>query len=812
MRQRLLVASIALLLSGIPPTGAQSGSALVRAKRIYTVTAGILDNAEILVEGGKIAEIGQRVRHPPGVEVHDAEVVIPGMIDAHTHMALDRSTRGPGPVSAEWKAVDHFDPADPMIPVALSGGLTSVITRPGSGIVSSGQAVAIKLRSDPARDMVLKPFVDLKMAVRPLIKLRPGETPATVMGWYATAHRYFTEARAYLEERDAARRGERSTAPEVDERLEAFAAVLRGDAMLHAHAHYPSEIMMVLRLAREFGFADRLALSHASEAFPIADVLASTNVIPVVGPVMIVRFLGDARSHNVVKELMDAGLRASIQTDQSREQLKGFREYGAFLVRHGLSEAQALEAMTINGARAMMLDHRIGSIEVGKDADLVLMDGPPLDLHAERIVKVFVDGALEYARARVRQLATPTPVGPFTPIRGLQQIRDRSFAITNAHIFTVGGDTITRGTIVVRGGRIADVRAGEHRVDDLPVVDIGGRVVLPGWVTARAFPNTWIGDIKWQVQNDEDTEPIVPEMNARFGIDPWLPSFPVMREIGITSQHVTPGHLNLIGGRGVVIKTSGMDIDRMVRREPSALVFSLAETSVRFWARGSRIPVTLASAVASIRDTLEAARRYLAREDAPYDPRLEALRPALDRRIPVVVHANRVEEIRAALQLAETFDLRLIVSGGVEAHTLAADLARRGVPVILGDSSTALEAIRGGGRGYSDEAPRILSQAGVAVSFFGASGSRRGMPTGRLGGEPALNAAWVFRNGVPEAEAIRMFTLHPAEMLDLADEIGSIEVGKAADLQVLEGHPFDYRALPQLVFIDGELVVGRPGR
>ncbi len=804
-----VLVACALLRGGVP-VAAQPSAVIIRAGRIYTVTAGTLDDAELLVEDGKIAEIGPSVRHPAGAEVHEAAVVMPGMIDAHTHMALDRSTRGPGPVSAEWKAVEHFDPTDPMIPLALSGGVTSVITRPGSGIVSSGQAVAIKLRSNPAADMILKPFVDLKMAVRPLVKLRPGEAPATVMGWYAIASEYFRQAKTYLEAREAAAHGESTEPPPVDERLEAFAAVLRGDVMLHAHAHYPSEIMMVLKLAREFGFADRLALSHASEAFPIADVLAATRTIPVIGPVMIVRFFGDASAHNVVAELMDAGLRVSIQTDQAREQIKCFREYGAFLVRHGLTEQQALEAMTINGARAMMLEDRIGSIEVGKDADLVLMNGPPLDLQAVRVEKVFVDGVLEYERSEIRQVATPTPVGPFGPLVGLERVRANSFALTNAHVFTVSGESIRNGRVVVRDGRIAGVGARIELPGDLPEVDLGGRVVLPGWVTARAFPNTWIGDIKWQVQNDEDVEPIVPAMNARFAIDPWFPSFPVIREAGITTQHITPGHLNLIGGQGVVIKTAGMEIDRMIRREPSSLVISLVDESVRFWARGSQVPVTLDSAVRAIRDTLTTARDYLVRPGAAYDQRLEALRPALERRVPVVAHANRLDEIRAAMKLAEDFGLRLIVSGGVSAHLMADELATARVPVILGDSATALEAIRGGGQGYSDQAPAILSRAGVLVSFFGPGGSRRGMPTGRLGGEPALNAAWVFRNGVTEDEALRMFTLNPSRMLGLEEELGSIDVGKVADLLVLEGHPFDYRVLPELVFVDGRLVVGGP--
>lgn len=766
---------------------------VIRAKTIYTVTKGILEDGEILIRDGKIQAIGKAVDAPTDAEVFDAVAVMPGLIDSHTHLALDRSGRASGPITAEWKAVEHVNLDDPMLQVALSGGVTSIVTRPGSGIICSGQSVALKLKRNPE---VLKPYVDLKFAVRPLVKLRPGETPATVMGWYATASEMFRRAREYMAAKETG-----------DERLEAFAAALRGNVMVHVHANYPSEIMMVLNLAREYGFLDRLALAHAGEAHAIADVLAETPVILVIGPAMIVRFYGDDRSHNVVKELMEAGVTTSLQTDKGREHERDFREYGAFLVRHGLSEEHALQALTINGAKAMMLSDRMGSIEVGKDADLVLLDGHPFDLAADRVVKVFVDGILEYERERPLQTATPTAVGPFRPMRGRLADDDTTFAIVNAHIFTVSGENIRNGSIVVESGKLTRVQEGRDVPRSVPVLDAGGRVLLPGWVTARAYPNDWIGDIKWQVQNDEVVEPVTPEMNAHFAIDPWFSSFPVIRGIGITAQNITPGHTNLIGGSGVVIKTAGMDQDKMIRKEPSSMVFSLAGSTIRYWGRGSKIPITLESASRMIRDVLDEAKAYLeAGSGRAYNQRYEALLPSLRREVPVIIHAQTEEEIREAMRIAADYKLRLVVSGAVQAYRLADDLAEAGVGVILGDTASSLEDIRGGGDGYNFQSPALLSQKGVKVSFFGPSASRRGMPTGRLGGEPALNAAWVFRNGVPEQEALKMFTLNAAEMIGMEDRIGSIDAGKDADFMILEGHPFDYRARPKMVFIDGKLV------
>ncbi len=794
----------AVVAQQAPP---QSGAIVIKAKTIYTITRGVVSNGEVLVADGKIKAVGRSVDAPPGATVYNAIAVMPGMIDAHTHLALSRlGDRIPGPVTSEWKAVEHLRLDDPMLQIALSGGVTSVITRPGSGVISSGQAVALKLKRKP---IVLKPYVDLKMAVRPLINLREGETPQTVMGWYATASEYFRKAKVYLQQQEDYKAGRLATKPPVDERLEALAAVLRGDVMVHTHTHYPSENQMVMKLAKEYGFIDRLAFGHAEEVAPMAEVLRGSKIIPVIGPMMIVRYFGDSRSHNIVKELMEVGVSASLQTDNSREQFKDFREYAAMLVRHGLKEEHGLQAITINGAKAMMLADRIGSIEVGKDADLVLLDGHPFDLTADRIERVIVDGIVEYERKDVWQTRRPTPVGPFAPLRAARQLPEGTFALTNAHVFPISRSPMKGATLLVEKGRISAVGTGARVPSGVPTVDVGGRVVTPGWVVARTYPNDWVGDLKWQVQNDEVTEPIVPEMNARFAVDPWFPSYAVNREVGITTQNVTPGRLNFIGGSGVVVKSRGMDVEQMVRREPSSLVISLTRDATEFWGRQNKNkqPLTLEAAVKQIRDTLTAAQQYIAGGAREFNQRFEALRPALARQVPVIVHAKRTDEIRAAIDLARDFHLRFIVSGAVQAHRLSKELAAAGVEgIILGDAGTYTSDIRGGGDDYNMQSAAILSRAGLKVGFFGPGASRRATPTGRLDGETVLNAAWAFRNGATEEEALKMVTLYPAEMSDMGSRIGSLDAGKDADLVVLEGHPFDYRAIPQIVYIDGRLV------
>ena len=790
---------------------AQARPVLIQAAEIHTVTDGVIENGYVLLQDGVIQQVGTSIEVPPGAVEYSANVVIPGMIDAHAHLALDRSSRSqiPGPFTPEWKAVENLNLDDPMIQVALSGGVTSVITRSGSGIISSGQSVALKMKREPGPDMILKPYVDLKMAVRPLINLRPGQTPQTVMGWFATADEYFRRARVYLDLKEAAEAGRIVEAPEPDDRLEALIPVLRGEVMVHAHSHYPSETMMVMRLARKYGFIDRLAIAHAEEVFPMIDLLQDTNIIPVIGPMMIVQYYNDPEPINLLEVLLDAGITASIQSDMSTQQFKDFREYGAFLARHGLTDQQALEVMTINGAKAMMLEDRIGSIEVGKDADLVLLDGHFLDLTSDRIERVFVDGELEYERGRSVQLDRPRNVGPFSRMRGQIGPEDRTFAITGAHVFTVSDGPFEDATIVVEDGRFTQIQAGAAPPSGIPVLDVGGRVVMPGTVIARAFANDWVGDLKWQVQNDEITEPVVPQMNALYAVDPWFPSYRVNTTMGVTSINVTPGTANVIGGNGVVIKTPGLDFEEMVRREPGSIVMSLTSATTRYWSNQSGTPVTLEDASSMIREALDGAEAYSDAASArEYDARHEALLPLLRGETPALIHADRTEEIREAMSIAEDYGLRLVITGGVEAYRLADELAAADAGVILGNSGSFASDIRGGGEGWSIEGPAILNRAGVKVAFFGPGASRRASPIGRLGGEPILNSAWAFRNGVPEADALRMATLYAAEMLDVADRVGSIEAGKDADFVVLEGHPFDYRVVPQMVFVDGRLEHG----
>ena len=293
-----------------------------------------------------------------------------------------------------------------------------------------------------------------------------------------------------------------------------------------------------------------------------------------------------------------------------------------------------------------------------------------------------------------------------------------------------------------------------------------------------------------------------------------MPGWKIMRELGLTTYLVTPGNANVIGGKGVVIRGMGDSYTAMVRDpEPQAMVFGLGETARQRWGNerfeGGGI-------ITMLREALDRAKAYHERrtrgEAGPRDPKSEALIPVLEKKQLAIFAVDREADIRAAIKIADDYDLRIAISGGIEALKVVDDLKRRSIPVILGLSGsgwTAFEGIRGG-PGFDEQRPAKLARAGITVAMFGPGGHRGNLPIGRIGGEPALNAAWCFKNGMSEADALKMITLNGAEVIGFGDRLGSLETGKLADVVIWNGHPLTYRGMPDMVLIDGRVVFHRP--
>lgn len=409
MRLTLLVPILTSLLPllGVP-SAAAADLAIVHAT-VLPVTAPTIEDGTVLVHDGRITAVGRDLAIPAGATVVDAAGawLMPGIIDAHSHMGVypwpDTNAHGDGNEAVEpftpraW-AGDAFDVEDPAIPRARAGGVTTIQVLPGSANLIGGEAAVLKLR--PARTIDPMLFDGAPRA----IKMALGENPKRVyhdvadddqietrMGEYAAFRQEFQAAIDYR----AARA--RPNPPPKDLDLEVILDVLDGEVRVNVHCYRSHDILALFRLADEFHFKVT-ALHHALEAYKVRDVIAAHGT----GIATFTDWWGfkmeawDAIPQNAAL-VAETGVPVVIKSD-SASFIQRLNLEAAKLMRHGMTEQAALATVTLNPAKLLGVDARVGSIEVGKDADLALFDHHPFDVYG-RCVKTWIDGVLVYDRA-----------------------------------------------------------------------------------------------------------------------------------------------------------------------------------------------------------------------------------------------------------------------------------------------------------------------------------------------------------------------------------------------------------------------------
>jgi len=281
---------------------------------------------------------------------------------------------------------------------ALAEGVTTIIARPGSGNVIGGQAAAIKLAGKTVDEMVLVFPVDMKMAMgRKGYYASKGRLPMTKMGTAYIVRRAMLEAEEYNQgwlryEKEKEKKAE-AKPPKRDLKNEAMLKVLKRKIAVHIHASPVDDIMTAVRLRDEFKFY-KLSLGHAEEAYKVADELAKRGVVVVVGPLMIT-FDDDGNLVNLADYLVKHDVEINIMTDADVVQQEFLRYQAAIAIKYGMDPAEALKAITINPAKLIGMDKRIGSIEPGKDADIAIFDGDPFDIQTG-VLKVLINGKVVY--------------------------------------------------------------------------------------------------------------------------------------------------------------------------------------------------------------------------------------------------------------------------------------------------------------------------------------------------------------------------------------------------------------------------------
>ena len=376
--------------------GAQEAPVALVGARIHTAAGPAIENGTIVFSGGVITALGADVSPPGGAEVVDVSgmVIMPGMLDNHSHIGADSRDLNEFPVrfGPQHRIRDVLSPDDAFWKGAVKGGVTTVITGPGSGEVSSGQAIVIKTWGETIDERVVKERGGLKIAMG---RKRPDQSPTTSMAVTAMLRAKFIEAQEYQARWDAWEEGgQEGPAPPRDLGMEAVVRVLTGEDRIRAHVHQAHDILAIIRLSQEFDFS--LAIHHSTEAYKVADEIAEAG-IDVVGMPLFTRIALSDEVMATGTVMNEMGVRFTFHTDDPVVGSKWQRGNAGLGIRYGMTEQDALEAVTINPAAIAGVEDRVGSLEVGKDADIVVLNGTWYEV-STLVTRVYVNGMVAYDR------------------------------------------------------------------------------------------------------------------------------------------------------------------------------------------------------------------------------------------------------------------------------------------------------------------------------------------------------------------------------------------------------------------------------
>jgi imidazolonepropionase-like amidohydrolase len=831
------------------PTIQTGGNALIKGVRILTVTKGTVDKGNILIADGKIQAVGADVEPAPGSKVIDGVglVAMPGIIDTHSHLAIQGGVNEMSlSIVPEVRVKDVVNGDDPAIYRALAGGTTSARLLHGSANTIGGQDAVIKLKHGLAgRDLLIHDGPQgVKFALGENVTRRTGRFPNTRMGVEATIERAFEEGRAYSASRKAhhaaqakASSGEAPPPPPFrrDLRLEALADILDGKILIHCHCYRSDEILMLLRTAERYGVRVR-SLQHVLEGYKVAAEIAahgaSASTFSDWWAYKVEAY--DAIPFNAAL-LTRAGTSVCIKSD-STELVRHLNLEAAKMIKYGgVTEEQALAMVTINPAKELGLDHRLGSIEPGKDADIALFSGHPLDA-TSRCEMALIDGEVWFQRKAVDKAAPTEETNGKKDRTSLTLSPARSkaldvaaspagvYALTGATVHPVSGPDVKDGTVVVAGGKIVAVGGPDTPIPPgASTIDLKGLDVWPGMVDAGSpIGLTEIGSLP-ETQDSSDSAQFQPELRTATAIHPDSELIPVTRANGVLAAYVQPGG-GTIAGQGCVAQLDGWLPPEMALVERAALNVNIptyvstspdsprARFAAQLGAAGGADPnERRKERLDAIKDEFRRALDYdkvkseavARKEPLPTpDPRCEALAPYAKGEKLVILKAENRVEILDAIKLARDLKLKAAITGATEAWKVADALKAAKIPVLVagtllipGQASDPYDA------SYAN--PARLHAAGVT---FALRSIGRGPDQATSGRNLPYEAATAVAFGLPEPEALKAVTLYPAQILGVADQLGSIEVGKRANLVVTAGHLLQPTTEVKTLFVGGKPV------
>ncbi len=857
----------ALALQTYPLPAETPQQVLIRNATVWTETdQGILESADLLIRDGKIAAIGKNLAAPRGALLIDAagRHVTPGIVDAHSHSATEdmNINEGVNSISSEVRVRDILDPRSHQIYQQLAGGVTTIHVLHGSANPIGGQNVIIKLRWGAKTPDELV-FEDAP----PTIKFALGENakqsafqtgfggpganlryPATRMGIAAFIRSNFERARQYQRDWDryrslSRRQQRREPPPRRDLQLEPLVEVLDGKRYVHTHAYRADEILMLMRVAEQTGFRVN-TFHHVLEGYKVADEMAahgaSGSTFSDWWSYKMEAF--DAIPYNAAI-MQDRGVLVSLNSDDANLARRLNLE-AAKMLRYGVPDPQRAFAMvTVNPAKQLHIEDRVGSLAVGKDADLVIWSGSPLSVYSVADV-TFVDGRKLFDReidlvhrsevAEARALlvaeiagddagsadaAEPADVPAVNPgppafdYRYSPGLVAHPVAIIGATVHTLEGPAIPDGVVVFENGRITAVGDASTPVpDDAERLSFAGKHLWPGVIhTNTVLGISEVDSVAGSVDVAE-TGDLNADADVVYAINAASRHFPVARSGGITHAVVLPRG-GTVAGTSAVVRTRGWTWEEMAAVQKHSLVVRWPDPIPARYAALLGPPKTLEDRKKESKERIETLDRLMDAAEAyrkasaqakktggkfNYDPQLDALQPVLAGERPLWVSAVDRNAIVTAVEWATKRGLRIVITGGRDAYLVTDLLAEHQVPVVLTNIATdppredapydTLYAL-----------PAKLEQAGVLFAI--ASGTRTGGSANAR--YLLLFAGMAAAHGLDREAAYRSVTLYPAKILGLDRVLGSIAPNKSASLVLTDGDLLEPSSIIEQVWIDG---------
>jgi len=810
----LLLTLISALVA--PAIVAQETSVVaIKAGTIMPVTSRPIKNGVLLIRNGKIEAVGKKVKIPDGAEVIDAsdKVVIPGLVDAFTTLA-EAGRDDEESVTPDIRAKDSFDFYG-KYRRELAGGVTTVYISPGQRRLISGLGAVVKLAGDAISERTLKDTAALRITLGELPKNPPAlfkppippspdnpllpeekQLPTTRMAELAVLRKVFGEVQRYGHQRGQ----------KTDSKMEALLFVLNGKLPVRINCHTAQDIRNAILFAEEFKL--KLIIEGATEAYKVIDEIKGSK-----SPVVVSGILqpGRREAKDYTQDmalgrvnpanpgaLAKAGVKIALYAP-SDETITDLQFIAGYAISQGLSSDEALRAITIAPAEILGVADRVGSIEKGKDADLVILTGEPFKIQSI-VDRTLIDGKVVYTRPET-EAKKEAAEEPFIAIRA-------------GKILTASRGNINDGLILIRGKTIAYVGEPKEIPPEATIIDASKSVLIPGMIDIHSH----LG-LHWESEPvrmnpsaptsgpDSSKLRLVSISNA---IAPNDKAFVEVLRSGVTSVLLAPGTRGLVSGNAALIKLAGDSAPDMIVKEYAAIKFSML---------GGRAKL---ARIWDARDRLKKAKDYAQKWDEyerkhqeyehrkatdkegkvkepdrpKRDANLELLRRLFKREVCALVHANRADEIRNALKVfRDEYNLDIIILGGDDSYRVIPELRKYNVGVAIGPNIMRYE------KGEPINNANLLTQSGVRVAFHtSATSGTQYLP---------MNAAYSVRYGMDEDKAFRAITISPAELLHVDDKIGSIDVGKDADLVILSGEPFDFTSRVEKVIVNGQIVFER---